>query len=165
MFILPSVSLIRKTLRLIKVYPGFNKPVVENLGKKIQSMGKNGDISCLGFDEISLSKHFDQDGVEISGYEHFGHLGTTSQPADHALVFMVRGITGNWKQPIGYFLSSGPVGHDRLHKLLLDCLDMLFSVGINVKAIVCDQGSNNQSVVFSHLKLTEEKPFLNIMDI
>ena len=29
--------------------------------------------------------------------------------ATHALAFMVRGLATKWKQPVGYFLSAGPV--------------------------------------------------------
>ena len=36
--------------------------------------------------------------------------------ANHAVVFMVRGLTFNWKQPVGYYLSSEPIKSEMLKK-------------------------------------------------
>ena len=37
--------------------------------------------------------------------------------------FMVRGLALKWKQPIGYFLSSGPIKPAILDSLVKECLD------------------------------------------
>ena len=38
-------------------------------------------------------------------------------------VFMLRGLLKGWKQPIGYFLFTGPIDSDRLRSLLMQGLD------------------------------------------
>jgi len=38
-----------------------------------------------------------------------GFIPAGKQLANHALVYMVRGLTEKWKQAVGYFLSSGPI--------------------------------------------------------
>ena len=38
-----------------------------------------------------------------------GDLGQSKYMATHALVFMVRDLSSKWKQPVGYFLISGPI--------------------------------------------------------
>ena len=93
----------------------------------------------------------------VEGFEEMGEMGRTKYVANNALVFMVRSLTENWKQAVGYFLSSGPMKSDIIKSALLNCIDKVESVGLNVKVIICDQGSNNQSLVKS-LGATEAKP-------
>lgn len=51
----------------------------------------------------------------------------------HSFVLRARGIYKNWNLPIAYFLSDKRVENTQL-----------FAVGLKPKAIVCDQGPNNQ---------------------
>ena len=55
-------------------------------------------------------------------------------------VFMLRGLLKGWKQPIGYFLSTGPIGSDRLRSLLMQGLDEVLKKGMKVKVVIADQG-------------------------
>ena len=78
--------------------------------------------------------------------------------ANHALVFMVRGLTGNWKQPLGYHLSSGPMSGSNLKQLLLECIDKVEETGLKVMVVISDQGSNNQNM-FKSLGSSALKPY------
>ena len=42
--------------------------------------------------------------------------------ANHATVFMIRGLTTKWKQPIGYFLSNGTIKSDKLKTLVIEAI-------------------------------------------
>ncbi|KAL3289326.1 hypothetical protein HHI36_003756 [Cryptolaemus montrouzieri] len=78
------------------------------------------DRHCvLLLDEISLSSglHYEPHKGHISGYEDLGHLGRSEKVADHALVFLVRGIRKNWKQAIAYYFTSKTVSTLCLKKL------------------------------------------------
>ena len=55
---------------------------------------------------------------KIEGFENFGLLGKTKFVANHAIVFMVRSLVSKWKQPLGYFLSSGPMTGSTSSRLL-----------------------------------------------
>ena len=44
----------------------------------------------------------------ITGFEHYGFIDQTSYISNHAVAFVVRGLPCKWKQPLDYFLSSGP---------------------------------------------------------
>ena len=46
------------------------------------------------------------------------------------LVFMLRGISAKWKQPLGYFLVNGSVKPAVLKCLVYLCLDKLMSIGL-----------------------------------
>ena len=64
----------------------------------------------------------------------------------HAIAFMVRGIAKKWKQPVGYFLSSGPMPGKTMKTLLLMCIDKLRAIGLRPLVVVADQGSNNRNL-------------------
>ena len=77
------------------------------LKRKAKLMNKNEKMCSLMLDEMSIKKglKYDPSTDTVEGYEDFGTKGS-SKIASHALVFMLRGITSNWKQPISYYLSD-----------------------------------------------------------
>lgn len=125
-FILPSVSTLRKIMRNVQVYPGFNDHILQALKVKVSGMGENSNLCCIAFDEMSIKENvsYNQERDYIEGLEDFGNYGRTKYVANHATVFMIRGLTFNWKQAVGYFLS-GPMNATLLHTLLLECIDKL----------------------------------------
>ena len=64
---------------------------------------------------------------------------------------MIRRLGSKWKQPIGYFLSSGSIRAKMLQSLTRSCISKVTETGPNVVALVCDQGSNNRSFI-QHLE-------------
>ena len=64
-----------------------------------------------------LSYNITEDAVE--GFEDLGSLGKTRRPANHGLVFMVRGLVGKWKQAVlwNYF----EWGHGRVYVTWRHC--------------------------------------------
>ena len=95
----------------------------------------------------------------VDGFENFGAIGKTKYVANHALAFMVRGLSSKWKQPVGYFLSSGTVSADTLQSLVQTCISKLTEIGLNIKVLICDQGSNNRSFLETKLKVSSLCPF------
>ena len=61
------------------------------------------------------------------------------------ILFTLKGLACKWKQPIGYFVTSSTPSADLLKNLLLKCIKIVSEHRLIVKAIICDQGSNNQS--------------------
>ena len=74
---------------------------------------------------------------------------------------MARGITKNWKLPIGYFLSNSTMSPKNIQQKMVEGIQKLQSVGLCPVAIVMDQGTNNQSGM-KLLGCTTEKPFFSI---
>ena len=91
--------------------------------------------------------------------EDFGHLGRTKGAANHALVFMVRGLTEKWKQPFAYYLSSSTMSAVTMKDLTLHSIDKLVQCGLNVKVVIRDQGSSNRSVLKKHLGVTVDNHY------
>jgi len=65
-------------------------------------------VCALMIDEMSLKSglHYDSGIDTIIGFEDYGAgLGRHSNVVTSALVFMVRGLASNWKQPLAYVLT------------------------------------------------------------
>jgi hypothetical protein len=82
---------------------------------------------------LKTSVSYNKEKDVIEGYEDFGPLGRTKFVANHATVFMARGLTERWKQPVAYFLSSGTIDPSVLKQLLLLCIDKLIAIGLNIQ--------------------------------
>ena len=164
LFKLPSVSTLKRTLKRTNVQPGFNENLFSALQRKVQSFDLDNRQCVLVFDEMSLesSLTYNSSADVIEGYEDFGDLGRTEFIANHATVFMVRGLKSKWKQPLCYFLSSGTISSDLLHKLTIRCIRKLFAIGLHVRATVCDQGSNNRSFLESKMGVSVQQPYFTV---
>ena len=124
-------------------------------------MENTSKLCVLTFDEISIKEGlaYQPDTDEVEGFENLGSVGRTKFVANHALVFMLRGISANWKQPLGYFLCSGTIKASVQRSLLFECLDKVKEAGLDVCVLICDQGANNQSM-FNNLKITVDNHFI-----
>ena len=147
LFILPSKSTLLHDLKKMNMKPGFSESILEALQVKVKTMDIRDQNVALVFDEMSIKEGLTYNtGRDIvEGFEDFGHAGQTRFLANHAIAFMVRGLASKWKQPIGYFLSAGPIKASVLQTLTKSCITKLQSIGLNVVALICDQGSNNRS--------------------
>ena len=58
-----------------------------------------------------------------------------------------RNWVDNWKQTVGYFVTTGSMNHVIIQEALLDCIDFVRSAGLIPKVVICDQGSNNRSMI------------------
>ncbi|GFN95450.1 transposable element p transposase [Plakobranchus ocellatus] len=119
-------------------------------------MPRNGNVCAVAFDKMGIKTEMwynvEEDNVE--GLEDYGNE-RSATAADHALEFMVRGILKLWKQAVGYALTTNTIPGPKLKFFLLKCIDKLVGIGLNVKDVICDLGSNNAKVVkFLRLPLT-----------
>ena len=162
LFSLPCVSSLKRYMSRVDLQPGFHQQIIDGLKLKISDMAPSSKLCAIVFDEMavkeSLSYDVRQDCVE--GLENFGCLGKTKYIANHASMFMVRRLVEKWKQPVGYFLSSGPMSPDTIKTLLFECIDKLQSAGLIVKVVICDQGSNNRSLL-NKLGVSLTQPFFS----
>ncbi|GFO37680.1 transposable element p transposase [Plakobranchus ocellatus] len=71
---------------------------------------------------------------------------------------MLRGLTKNWRQPISYFLSSGPTQVHVLQHLVIESIRQARALGLKPKIAIWDQGSNNRAVT-QRLGVTSEDPY------
>ena len=159
-FCLPSVRTMRRAVQGIQIFPGFSENILQALSLKVHSLPANHALCALIFDELSIKEmvSYDKERDRVEGLEDFGDHGRSAHAANHATVFMVRGLLTNWKQPVGYFLSSGTIKGELLHDLILDCISKAEEAGLVVKVVIADQGANNRKA-FTSLGITTESPF------
>lgn len=112
----------------------------------MQDLDKN---CCLIFDEISVSSglSYEPSKQRISGFEDMGELGRSNKYANHALVFMLRGLTKTWKQVVAYYFVTSTVSSDNLKIILKTVICQIQAIGLNVMATVCDQGTTQREAL------------------
>ena len=163
-FTLPSPRVLRRRMQLIQMEPGFQDSVIAILAEKLRQTPEADRMVVLSFDEIQLRTKLSylpaSDRVE--GVEDFGAMGKTSRLADHALTFMVRGLSQRWKQPIGYFFSAGPATAGVLETQLKRCIAQLRDAGLRVVTCVCDMGKTNQELYRKKLNVTVDQPWFEV---
>ncbi|GFO33637.1 transposable element p transposase [Plakobranchus ocellatus] len=117
-------------------------------------------LCAIVIDEMALKRSLQYDPIndEVEGLEDYGRLGRTKLSAHNALVIMVRGTVGKWKQPLAYFLSKGPTKASLLQTIVEDAVKEVLLLGLVPKVIIWDQGSNNRAVV-QKLGVTCDKPY------
>ena len=84
-------------------------------------------------------------------------VGKTKNIANYASFFMVTGLVDKWKKPVGSFFTSGNMSSIVLKFMLLTCIDKLQETSLIIKAVICDQGSINRSMM-SKLSGSFKKP-------
>lgn len=156
---LPSVKTLKLIMRNISVYPGFNQNILDALQKKLAHGPETSKLVTLVMDEMSIKEGVSYDsGRDL--LEGFSETPARDEElANHAIAFMVRGITEKWKQPIGYFLSSGPMSGKAMKELVLQCISKVHSIGLTVMVVISDQGSNNRNLFEKQLGVTTENPY------
>ena len=150
-FALPSIRTLRKVMNNIDIYPSFNAAILNALRLKLQSSPSAAKLVCIAMDEMSIKEGLSYDGKRA--------LVEESTLANHVRVFLVKGLIHRWKQPFGYFYSSGPISGSRLKVLLFEAIQCLQAIGLTVIVVVSDQGSNNVNLYQTQLQVTVERPF------
>lgn len=98
-FVLPSPLTLSRMITTAAIKPGLNCNLFKQLKSVADRMSPHKKLCVLMFDEVALTPHFDYN-RRVDAISGFVNNGTTSkkQIADHALVFMMRGIQKNYKQ-------------------------------------------------------------------
>ena len=148
-------------LQKMNIKPGFSESVFEALTVKAKVMNERDHVSLV-FDEMSIKQAllYKEKSDTTEGFEYFGFLGETKYTVNHAISLVVRSLGSKWKQPLGYFLNLGPIKSTILKSLTKECIGKLEKTGLNVVAIVCDQGSNDRSWVHQMENVTLNKPYI-----
>lgn len=156
-FSLPSKKCVMALLYAIPFDVGLNENVMETLKADVAKMEPADRYCCLLFDEMSLEPSLDYNNKKdvIEGWQDFGDRKTTTF-ADHATVFLLRGIRRKWKQPIGFFFVTTGMKSPELAKNIKKAIRLARSIGLIVVATVCDQYSSNSAALSSLMKESRE---------
>ncbi|XP_063226617.1 uncharacterized protein LOC134533179 isoform X1 [Bacillus rossius redtenbacheri] len=157
-FALPSKRTLTKVLGNFHFDPGVNVHVMEQLKKAVARLTPKDRYCTLVFDELSLQPniHYDENGDVIVGFQDFGNGERKPVFADHALVFMVRGLKKRWKQPIAFAFIEGSTKTTDLVRCIKDVVTAVQQTGLKVVGTICDQGTSNQAAINYLLKESDE---------
>lgn len=145
----------------IPAAPGLNTNVLSILKTKVKTMTDLTRHCMVTFDEMSLRKELKYSRADdvVNGLVQ---LPTREAVAcNQALVFMVRGLAANWKQPLSFYFSENAASAKHLKNLLFEILEALRSISLKPIVVVCDQGSCNRSL-YQSLGINEERPFFMV---
>lgn len=153
-FTLPSPKPLKRLLAEIKLQPGINKLVFTKIKNTVMNLDLKERLCSLIFDEMSLTPqiHFDAAKDELKGLTSHGKLGF----ANHVLVFMVKGIKANFKQPVAYYFTSNLNTVD-LKGIIKDVIKNVQATGLKVICTVCDQGTSNVAAISALITETKRK--------
>jgi len=160
LFSLPSKQTLRSVLNTVCFQTGINTHVFNTLRETVQTMPDKDHVCCLMFDEMSIRENlcFNQKLGCIEGFEDLGSQGRTSNIANRAQVFMLRGLCQKWKQPVAYYLTHGSTSGEMLVHFLKEVLDACQNSGLVVVATVCNMGANNVKAL-KLLGVSAKQPF------
>ena len=144
-FALPSIITLRRSIRMIQMQPGFHSIILDALREKTKKFTMTESLVVVAFDEMSIKMNLEYNSRldKVIGYEDMGE-DRSDLIATYVTVFMVKSLLGKWKQPIGYFYTSGPMKTDMVKNKLMECIDILHGCNLYVKVVICDQGPNNR---------------------
>ncbi|KAF5281927.1 hypothetical protein FQR65_LT14453 [Abscondita terminalis] len=162
-FNMPALRTIQFWLKVTNLRTGLDTNLSKRLICKAQTMTEKEKICAVLFDELSLKPklEYNQSTDLIEGYEDLGSLGRNNKIANTALVFFIRGLIFNWKIPLCYFVSHGPVKGNILKNIVEHVILTLKKMTFIPVALVCDQASSNRNA-FQLLGATKDNPTINI---
>lgn len=152
-FNLPSAHALSSILEKINVHSGPINFINRRLEEEVRSMRQKDKLCFLMWDEMLLQPHLDYDATKkhIVGFEDFGEK-RVARFADHALVFMVRGIQNGWKFPLAYYFCDGATKADQLAEWIKVIAKIIIDSGLHLVAFICNDGKRNLAAI-NKLKL------------
>lgn len=143
---LPSARTLRRRIEACTFAPGIQQDIIEWLGVKLQSEDAPGKPCVPSLDEMSI-RPFVEYHKGLKRYIGFVSDGLSSsseiQLANHALVFVDRGLTVHWKQVVAYFLTGSSTDPNKLWDILKQTIECLYNHRIIVKCVSSHMGVSN----------------------
>ncbi|XP_011684313.1 PREDICTED: uncharacterized protein LOC105447804 [Wasmannia auropunctata] len=153
---IPSIQTLQLVLHKIPLSPGLNPFILKHLKSIALKMPIKDKVCILIWDEVSIQPKLTYDIRKdiICGLEDWGN-NRTGKIADHALVFMLRGLNSGWKMPISYNFCSKQTNTAQLIRCIKEHVKEIVNTGFHIVATVCDQGSSNVAAIKELLLRTD----------
>lgn len=147
-FAMPSRKTTNELLNRIPINAGINKTIFNNLKLNVDKMKAHEKLCTVVFDEMALEPNIciNTQKNQLDGFEDFGDQ-TSSSISDHVQVFMLRGVTKKWKQPVAYTFCKSTTNTITLVRNIKTVIRECQKIGLTVVASVSDQGSTNQAAI------------------
>jgi hypothetical protein len=140
---LPSDTTLRLYTQKWTISCGFDELALRTISLKLNHLNNKERECALIIDEMNIKPNYfyniSKDG--IVGVHNLGHF-RQFKPAKYAMGLMLREITVNWKQPLGYFFLQSNCPVDDLKMLIFKYIDYLKQIDCVVKVVITDLGVN-----------------------
>lgn len=148
MFVHPSRRTLSSLLSSIPISTGIDRTIFNVIKENVKNLKPKHKYSTIIFYEVSLnaSLQYNSNDGTIYGFEDNG-MTQTQEFADHSLVFMVRGIVRNFKQPLCYLFCKSTTKRYDLANQICEVVRAVHSTGLKVVSTICDQGSTNMAAI------------------
>lgn len=158
-FRLPSVSTLLRVTRKWQIRTGLTDFVLGVIRRKVQTLADDARNCIICADEMTLKTNlfYNRGSDYISGF-CATNAKRSYTPARNVLVVMVRGINYNWKQQVSYYLVDSSCTAEDLQNIIFECIEKLSSCGLNILAMISDQGSNFIKFT-NNLQISAKKPY------
>ncbi|XP_067203193.1 uncharacterized protein, partial [Linepithema humile] len=155
---IPSIKTLQLAVHRIPVTTGINPFILTHLEKIAPNLPLKDKVCILMWDEVSIQSSVTYDIRKdiICGLEDWG-TNRTAKVADHALVFMLRGLNSGWKLPISYSFCSKQTNTAQLLRCIKKHIQDVNKAGFYIVSTVCDQGSSNVAAIKELLLRTNIK--------
>lgn len=152
-FTLPSAKTLKRLLSGIHISPGINHVVFKKIKTITNKMSINDRLCSLIFDEMYITPQIHYDGAKdaLKGFSNHGKKNI----ADHALVFMVKGLKAKFKQPVAYYFTNS-LNKIELKNIIVEVIKEIQKSGLIVLCTVCDQSAINVSAINSLVQETKD---------
>jgi hypothetical protein len=144
---LPSYRSLCDHTESFKMAPGIQDDVLDLLELKAKQLSIEERDCALLLDEVQLEPkvEYDTSLKRMTGYisPEFLFEGREPTVAEHALVFMVKGIRKPYKQPIAWFLTGKSTTGTQLWSVTKQVIEQLYARSLCVRAVTSDMGSAN----------------------
>ena len=122
LMILPSKSSLCMWVQGVSLQPGVSDHMLSILNCRFSSLTKLHKLAVLCIDEMSIKQNlfYCSRTDDIEGFEQYSTNTKCSTPATSVLVFFLRGLTANWKQPLSYYFVCGSCKADIVKKLIFE---------------------------------------------
>lgn len=154
LFTLPSAKCMKRLLSTVKIHQGIVPIVFERIKKTMSEKDDNDRLCSLIFDEMSLTPQVNYNAQQdvLEGFAFNKH----NKIADHVLVFMVKGIKQNFKQPIAFYYTTG-LNKVELKNIIIDVIKHAQRSGLKIINTVCDQCTVNVGAITGLINVTKAK--------
>lgn len=134
----------KRLLGQIKLTTGVNPIFFEKIKKTMAERDVPDRLCSLIFDEVSLTANitYNAQTDEMQGFAN----NKPDRFANHALVFMVKGVKCNFKQPAAYYFTNA-LDKIELKKIIKTVVKHVVESGLIIVNTVCDQSTVNVGAI------------------
>lgn len=145
---LPHTSSLHRWTAIKNLSPGPDVNVLSNIQKEVAKLSAREKEMVLIFDEMSIQTNltYNKYKDKIDGFVDYGDDERSNVCAKSVCVFMLRSIGGKFKQPLYYISSPSNTPAQILEREVDKVMEISQNLGLNIRAICCDQGPTNRKL-------------------